>query len=132
MTSKSSTRRSRAAPLSASRVASEPTYAVIAVRLRAGARIPTHTRAHEDLHLVVVDGELDACGTTLTPGEHTVLPRGEPCRLVALTDVQALCIALPGGLERLTALLDEPVPSADDIRAHLTSAGVTLVPPFAR
>lgn len=113
-------------------VSSEGAFSLLDVRARAGLRLPPVVHRHEEATVHVDSGlvaiDLDGLRHDVGPGMRLSLPRDRPFALEVLVDARLLCVASPGGIERLAVLARDPLPDPDDVAALLAAAGVSLVP----
>jgi len=111
--------------------ASDGAYALLDVRAAAGAAVPRHVGAGEEVavHLLAGRVELRVGRETrmLRAGDHLLLPRGIPRGARVAEDARLLLLLVPAGAERLAPLLDDP-PAADDLAALLAAAGLARLP----
>lgn len=107
-------------------------YALVDVKLPAGARLHPHVLTREDLTVVLMDGTLavhvDGAKHLLEAGDSLDLPRRASRNATAVTDVRLLVLSRPAGLETLAELTLPPLLEPDDVAARLTVSGVTLLP----
>ena len=109
-------------------------YALLDIRLAAGAAVPAHVLTREDALLVVLDGapvvRVGPDRHELDRGEQLAVPRGAPRAVEAPAPARLLCLLRPAGGEALADLLRPPRLAADDVAAQLAVAGARLLPPL--
>src|SRR5688572_279942 len=98
-------------------------YTLLDVRMRGDMALDPHVVRQEDLLLYVLTGDLvvvlDGTWYALGAGDHLAVPRRVPRAIRASSGARALCLAWPGGAERLALLVADPAMTADDRLALL-------------
>ncbi len=107
-------------------------YALLDVRMPAGAALAPHVVERETVDVLVLAGALDVvldgARHRLVGGGHLRLPPAVPRSVAAAEAVRALCLATPAGLGRLAAVVADPSLAPDDRAALLAAAGVRRLP----
>jgi mannose-6-phosphate isomerase-like protein (cupin superfamily) len=107
-------------------------YSLMDVRVDGGMALDPHVARHEDLLLYILAGDLvvvlDGRRHALTAGDHLAVPRRVPRAVHVPGRVRLLCLARPGGSERLALRAADPSVTRDDRAALLAAADVRLLP----
>ena len=107
-------------------------YTLMDVRVDGGMAFDPHVVRQEDLLLYVLAGDLvvvlDGTRHAVTAGDHLALPRRVPRAVHVPARAHVLCLARPGGAERLAVCVADPSVTRDDRAALLAAADVQLLP----